>query len=139
MKKIEADIPLAFEGTPPAVKELGGIMVTPLNSISVKALPQDLVHEFKVDVSVIKTFDDVLRVKDLNIPESFEVLSQPEAAIVLVEEPRVEEVPDEKPEDEIPEGAEEEQEDADKEGDKKDDKKDDKKEEKPEGEEKKEN
>jgi len=123
-EKIEAEVMLELVGVAPAVKELGGILVTALNSIHIKALPQDLVHEIKIDVSGLNELGSMLRVSDLEVPETLEVLNKPETAVIIVEAPRVEEVPEEKPEGELPEGAEEEEGEGE-EGDKKDKGKDD--------------
>jgi large subunit ribosomal protein L25 len=106
-EKIETEVPIEFLGVAPAVKELGGILVTALNSVHVKALPQDLVHEIKVDITSLKEIGNMLRMSDLVVPETLEVLNKPETTVILVEAPRVEEIPEEKPEDELPEGAEE--------------------------------
>ena len=127
-EKIEAEVPLELIGVAPAVKELGGILVTALNTIHIKAMPQDLVHEIKVDVSSLNELGNMLRVSDLEIPETLEVLNKPDTTIIIIEAPRVEEVFEEKPEDELPEGAEEKEAEGDagdkKEKGKEDDKKD---------------
>lgn len=87
-EKIEAEVMINFEGTPTAVKELGGILVTPLDSIHIKALPQNLVLEIKVDITVLNQIGSVLRVSDLNIPDTLEVLNDPNAAVALIDAPR---------------------------------------------------
>src|SRR4030042_371252 len=46
------------EGVAPAVKDLGGTLVKEIKEIRVKALPQDLPHSIKVDIGVLKTFED---------------------------------------------------------------------------------
>ncbi len=90
-EKIKAEVPLEFEGTSPAVRELDGVLVTNLNEIEVECLPGDLPHEIKVSVDVLKTFDDTLSVKDLNVPSGVEVLTEPETNIALVTPPRTQE------------------------------------------------
>ncbi len=88
---IETEIELDFVGEPKAVKELGGILVKSRDSINVKCLPGDLVKEIKADVTGLATFDDVMRIKDLDIPEKIEVLDDPNLTIALVNAPRTEE------------------------------------------------
>ncbi len=90
-KKIEAEIPLRFIGTAPAVKELGGTLVHPLEHIQVSSLPDALVHEINVDIATLATFDDVIRVKDIVIPEGIAVKTDPELAVASVQPPRSEE------------------------------------------------
>src|SRR6056297_359388 len=73
-EKIQVDVDLKFIGTPPAVKKLGGSFIANLDQIEIECLPKDLIHEIEIDVSVLETFDDVIRVKDLSIPENVKVL-----------------------------------------------------------------
>jgi len=93
-KKIEAVVPLVFEGVSPAVKELGGTLVREIQEIKVKALPQDLPHEIRVNVEKIKTFDDEILVKDLKVPSGVEIQRKPEEIVAVV-------VPAEKLEEEL--------------------------------------
>ncbi|MFZ3099999.1 MAG: 50S ribosomal protein L25 [Minisyncoccales bacterium] len=82
-KEIEADVPLIFVGESPAVKDLGGTLVKNFDEIAVKALPADLPREIKVDISVLKTFDDVIAVKDLTVAGKVELLKNPEEIVAL--------------------------------------------------------
>lgn len=86
-RKIEADIPLKLVGVAPAVKELGGTLVQSLEEVEVMSLPDALVSEIEVDVTKLTTFDDVIRVKDIVIPEGIEIKSNPEQAIASVQPP----------------------------------------------------
>lgn len=90
-EKITAYIELDFVGESKAVKELGGTLVKNLEEIEVECLPGDLVHDIKVDVSQLETFDDVIHIKDLNVPERIEVLSNLEQIVANVMPPRSEE------------------------------------------------
>lgn len=89
--KLEAVIELVLNGSAPAVKELGGTLVQNLDEVEVEALPNALVREIEVDVSSLKTFDDVVRVKDIQAPEGVEILNNPEQAVASVQPPRSEE------------------------------------------------
>jgi len=104
-EKITAEIPLHFIGEAPAVKELGGVLVKALDSLEISALPTDLIDSIEVDLSSLKTFDDVIRVKDLSVGDKIEIGQEPEAAIALVEQPRaeVEETPTESAEEKLAE------------------------------------
>lgn len=90
-RKIEAEIDLEFVGESMAVKSLGGTLIQSLESLDVKSLPGALVSHIDVDVSVLATFDDVIRVSDLVIPEGIEVMEDPETAVASVQPPRSEE------------------------------------------------
>ncbi len=120
-KEAEVTIPIIFEGESMAVKELGGTLVKSISELEVKALPQKLPHEIKVDIGSLKTFEDHISVKDLKLPEGVKILKDLEEIIASVSplekieeelvkpiEEKVEEV--EKVEKEKKEGEEEEKE-----------------------------
>jgi large subunit ribosomal protein L25 len=81
-KPITAGVELKFIGEAPAVKELGGTLVHNVDEVEVKCLPKDLVSHIDVDLSVLKTFDDVIKVKNLVLPAGFTIVS-PHAEDVL--------------------------------------------------------
>ena len=94
-KKVDAAIRLVTVGEAPAVKELGGTLLQTLEELEVEALPNALVPEIEVDVTGLKTFDDVIHVSDLTVPEGIEVKTDAERTIASVQAPRkVEEVAD---------------------------------------------
>ena len=89
-EKLKTEIALNFIGESPAVKEQGGSIIKTLDSILVECLPMDLVHSIDVDVSILKSFDDMIAVKDLKIPEGITVLENPDETIVKIEAPMTE-------------------------------------------------
>ena len=89
-EKITTHIPLEFIGESPAVEQLSGTLVKNMDELEVECLPGDLVHAIDVDISVLKTFDDVIHVKDIVLPQGLEVQNDMDATIVFVEEPRSE-------------------------------------------------
>ena len=90
-KKIEAKIPLKLIGISSAVKDAGGTLVQSLEDIEVLCLPNALVHDITVDISALKTFEDVIRVSDITIPAGIEVKTSMDAAVASVQPPRSEE------------------------------------------------
>jgi large subunit ribosomal protein L25 len=82
-KEIEAQVPLVFDGVSLAVKELGGTLVKNISEITIKALPADLPREVRVDISKLKTFNDVILVKDLVLVGKAQVLKNPEEIVAL--------------------------------------------------------
>ena len=90
-KEIEASIPLKLTGDSEAVKALGGVLLTVMHEIPVKALPKDLPHEILVDVTPLKTFEDKILVSNLVMPKGVEVMAEAEQVVLLVEPPRTEE------------------------------------------------
>lgn len=90
-EKLKAEIVLNFVGESPAVKEQGGSLVKSLDRVRVECLPTDLVHQIDIDLSTLKTFDDMIHVRDLQVPSGIEILENPDATIVTVEAPMSEE------------------------------------------------
>ena len=90
-KPITAVVPLVFEGEAPAVKNLEGVLVKNITEIEVEALPANLPHEIKVDISVLKTFEDLIHVKDLKIPDGVKISVNPDEIVALVSPPRSDE------------------------------------------------
>lgn len=89
-KEIETDIPLEFVGESPAVKELSGILVRSLNEVKVKCLPKDLPHAIEINVSLLKTFADVISVKNIVLPKGVTMLETADTTIATVTPPRSE-------------------------------------------------
>ena len=87
-KEVEVNIPLVFDGVAPAEKDLGGTLNKNILEIEVKALPQNLPHEIKVDISSLKTFEDHILVKDLAFPKNVKVLKNLDEVVVAVLPPK---------------------------------------------------
>jgi large subunit ribosomal protein L25 len=88
---VETEVKLEFVGTSAAVKALGGTLVRSLDELLIRALPNDLVASIEVDVEPLETFEDVIHVGDIDVPEGVEVLEDPKRSIVSVTPPRTEE------------------------------------------------
>ncbi len=91
MEKLTAHIPLKFAGESKAVKELGGILMKNIKNLEVKCLPKDLVSEIVVDIAMLETFNDSIKIKDLSIPSGIEVIANPESIVTAVSSPMSEE------------------------------------------------
>lgn len=89
-RKITTEIVLNFVGEAPAVKELGGVLVRSLDHVKVECLPEDLVHEITIDLSPLKSFEDIIYVKDLSLPDELTLLEKPDETVALVKPPRSE-------------------------------------------------
>ncbi len=87
-EEIAANIPLVFEGESLAVKDLGGTLVKNIHEVQVKALPQNLPHEIKVNIEKLKTLQDVVLIKDLILPQGVKIIRDQQeivASVVLPE------------------------------------------------------
>lgn len=87
-KPVEAEVRLEFVGESMAVKALGGTLVHVMEEVEVRALPGNLPSEIKVSLEALKTFEDVIRISDLEIPEGVEVLGDAQESVVVVTPPR---------------------------------------------------
>lgn len=87
-EEIETGVELEYIGEPQAVRESGGVLVKTLEEVEVKCLPQDLPAAITVDLSVLKSFDDQIRVRDLPVGPRVEILTDRETMVAFVEAPR---------------------------------------------------
>jgi large subunit ribosomal protein L25 len=81
---IRTEVPVELVGEAPAVKMLGGVLVSGLDEIEVEALPSDLPDRVSVDLSVLKKIDDAITVRDLFLGEGVKVLTEPSEVIAHV-------------------------------------------------------
>lgn len=90
-EKLRTFVPVVFEGVSPAVKNLGGTLVTVKDELEVQCLPKDLPANIVVDLSTLSALDSRIRVFDLNIGEGVTILEDANTSVVMVEAPRSEE------------------------------------------------
>ncbi|OGY31530.1 MAG: hypothetical protein A3C02_02310 [Candidatus Andersenbacteria bacterium RIFCSPHIGHO2_02_FULL_45_11] len=87
---ISANVPLKFVGEAPAVKNMSGIFVRNMDELEVEALPKDLPHDIEVDISLLDTFDAVIHVSDIKLPEGVKTYKEGTEVVALVQPPRSE-------------------------------------------------
>jgi len=90
-EKVKVKVKIKFLGEAPIIKEKNGVLVHNLPELEIQALPKDLIHEIEIDLSSLKDFSDLIRVKDLKVPSTVEVLNNVEEVVVSVSMPRKEE------------------------------------------------
>ena len=90
-KEITAMVPLDFIGVSKAVKDDGGVLVKNIDEIEVECLPTSLPKEINVHIESLKTFDDVIKVGDLAIPEQVKISLNKDDIVATVTPPRSEE------------------------------------------------
>ena len=90
-EEIETEIPIKFVGDAPAVINLEGSLITPVDAVEIKCLPAALVPEFEVDLSGLDDFEKNIKISDIKVPEGIEILNDPEEILAFVQEPRSEE------------------------------------------------
>lgn len=90
-KEMFATLPIDFAGESLAVKELGGTLIKSLRELNVKCLPKDLVGQVDLDLSVLKTFDDIVHIGDLKLPEGITTTDNEDTVVAKVVPPLTEE------------------------------------------------
>lgn len=99
-KKVTVNVPLEFEGEAPIAKTGEGTVVKVMHELEIEALPKDLPHDIKVDISKLTELDSHIAVSDLPLPAGVEATAEPEETVVSVtaqvevEEEETEEAPD---------------------------------------------
>jgi len=83
-EEVEVKVPLVFEGTSLAVKDLGATLVKNISELEVKALAQNLPHEIKVSIDGLKTFEDRILAKNIKLPEGVKLKINPEEIVASV-------------------------------------------------------
>jgi large subunit ribosomal protein L25 len=88
---VSVDIPVILEGMAPAVRNLGGTLLQPMQVISVESLPMNMPASIIIDVSELDDFEKAIRVKDVHIAADVTVLSDESEMVARVVPPRIEE------------------------------------------------
>lgn len=90
-KEVTTHVPLRMIGVAPGVTELGGVLVHPRETLTVRCLPKDLPHAIDVDISSLKNFHDAVTVAALTLPPNVKVAEKAEEILVSLQPPRKEE------------------------------------------------
>ncbi len=86
-KLIITTVPLVFDGVALAVKQLGGVLVKVAHEVEVEALPKNLPHELRIDISKLQTFDDKINVEEIVLPDGVKMITNFDEVVALVEAP----------------------------------------------------
>jgi len=87
-KKIEVETPLNFIGESKAVRELGGTLLTNMETVHVECLPDNLVESLDIDLSILEDFNSTLRVADIQSPDNIEIIDDEHQTVATVAMPR---------------------------------------------------
>jgi len=90
---ITVDVPVNYMGDSTAADKLGGTLLHIRESVSISALATELPSAIDLDITPLDSFEAVLHVSDLHVPEGVTVLTDAEEALARVQPPRVEEEP----------------------------------------------
>ncbi|HWO07487.1 MAG TPA: 50S ribosomal protein L25 [Candidatus Paceibacterota bacterium] len=84
-KKIEINIPLEFIGQAPAEKA-GHIIVKALHEVEIEVAPAELPQHLEVDISKLENVGDHITAKEIKLPPSAELKTNPEEIVVSITE-----------------------------------------------------
>lgn len=90
--RITTRMPLHFEGTAPAVKVEGGVLLHLIEALEVECAAGEIADSLTVDITTLAHIDDTLHAKDIPLPPHYTLLTDPDEAVVKVTAPRIEKV-----------------------------------------------
>ena len=89
-KEVEAQVPVIIQGTSPAVRNLGGTLLQPLQAVTVRALPMEIPAQLTLQAEVLVDYDTNLYVRDLVDMDSVAIINDESEIIASVVPPRIE-------------------------------------------------
>ena len=98
-ERLRTSVRITLEGDAPIVKSGDGILVTGLEVIEVECLPKNLPERIFVDLSTLTEVGDAIYIKDLNLGDDVDILTDEEEMLVLVTAPAAEPVEEEEEEE----------------------------------------
>src|SRR3989344_1005192 len=87
-KEIEAHVPVVFTGISPAVRDIGAVLVTVLDHLTIKCLPGDLPQHLEASIEGLAEFNDAIYVSDVKIPAKVKAMEDADSVVATVQEPR---------------------------------------------------
>ena len=102
-EKLQTAVPIELIGQAPAEINMAAVVVTGISELEIECLPQDLPERIEVDATVLVDIDSAIYVKDLDLPENFDVLTDPDELIAGVTYVTIEEEEEEEEEVEFAE------------------------------------
>ncbi len=103
-EKTHVKVGIELVGSAPAVKTHNAVLVTGLTELEVQCLPGDMPERIVVDISGLAEPGDSIHVRDIQLPETVEILSDLDEVIASATVGRMEEVAVAAPEEEAAEG-----------------------------------
>ena len=86
----QAEVPITIVGVAPAVRDLNGTLMQPLQSVLVEALPMNIPVSIEVDISGLDNFDKALHVSDVAVDSRVTIVTNAEEMVARISAPRIE-------------------------------------------------
>src|SRR3989338_3242914 len=74
-QEVSVHIPLEFTGVSVAVKDLGGSLVKVLHEVEVKGQPENLPHNFVIDISALEALDSQILAESIVLPKGITLVT----------------------------------------------------------------
>lgn len=91
-RKLTAHIPVRLTGTSFAVVSLNGVLVRGVTDVQVESLPGDLIPHVDIDLSVLMEIGQAIHVRDLQLPATITLMTDPDELVARVTAARTEEL-----------------------------------------------
>ena len=85
---VTTHVPLVLDGSPLGVREEGGILEFAHRDLGVRCLPTEMPSQIEISVSVFAVGNSI-RVSDIQLPDSFEYVSEPTTLVLSIRPPIV--------------------------------------------------
>ncbi|NLN70763.1 MAG: 50S ribosomal protein L25 [Chloroflexi bacterium] len=83
-EKLQTTVSIELIGQAPAEITMAAVVVTGISELEIECLPQDLPERIEVDATLLVDIDSAIYVKDLDLPDNIEILTDPEELIASV-------------------------------------------------------
>ncbi|OIO30744.1 hypothetical protein AUJ77_01810 [Candidatus Nomurabacteria bacterium CG1_02_43_90] len=83
-QEVLVNIPLEFTGVSVAVKDLGGSLVKVLHEVEVKGQPENLPHNFVIDISALDTIDAQILAESIVLPKGVSLVTGGDEVIAAI-------------------------------------------------------
>ena len=87
---IRSEVPVVLEGTAPAVQDLSGTLLQPLQTVLVESLPMNVPASIHLDVSGLDDFEKAVYVRDVSVGRGVTMVTDADDLIARVSQPRIE-------------------------------------------------
>jgi large subunit ribosomal protein L25 len=83
-RPIRVRLPIRLMGTSPAVVSLSGVLVRGIAELEVECLPGDLITSVEADLGGLVEIGNAIHVRDLSLPKTIKVLTDPDEQVARV-------------------------------------------------------
>ncbi len=83
-EKMQIEVPIMIQGTPPIVKSGNGLLLRGLEKITVRVLAADLIPEIQLDIAGLQNIGDSIHVVNLALGDKIEILTSPDELLAKI-------------------------------------------------------